>query len=128
MILTMNKYTIYCTPEQTRKALELGAPIRFASINDIRLGRYIEVESNNEAYEIPTTEQMIGWLDEQGIAIDIHTYFRVGHGKIHHYQYTVTDLNRVFNGEYTSRKETTLAAIDAALEYLTKAKVNYKNI
>lgn len=23
----MNRYTIYCTPEQTKKALELGAPI-----------------------------------------------------------------------------------------------------
>lgn len=24
----MEKYTAYCTPEQTKKALELGAPIR----------------------------------------------------------------------------------------------------
>ena len=30
----MKKYTIYCTKEQTRKALELGAPINFNKVGE----------------------------------------------------------------------------------------------
>ena len=115
----MNKYTIYCTPEQTKKAFELGAPIQFASINDIRFGRYIEVESNNETYEIPTTEQMIGWLEEQGIIYDLESCWGS------YVNITVWDSpNRelVIEINELNCKEATLAAIDAALEYLENLK------
>ena len=78
----MNRYTIYCTEEQTKKALELGAPLNCCYHNDdfqntIKIGSLHYVE-------IPTAEQMLGWLEDN----------------------------------YESRKEATLAAIDAALEYL----------
>lgn len=111
----MNGYTIYCTEEQTNKALELGAPIKTFDVSSI--------EGKN-AYNFPTAEQMTAWLEEQGIALDIHTYFCVDNGRIHHYQFTVTDSARVFNGEYSSRKEATLAAIDAALKYLKESRKN----
>lgn len=120
----MNQYTTYCTAEQTRNALELGAPIRFASINDIRLGRYIEVESNNKVYEIPNTEQMIGWLEAQGIYINFDTTSEEdeNHNLIITWQYFIYNhyhdiVNKEYI-EYPSRKEVTIAAIDAAMEYL----------
>lgn len=114
----MNRFTIFCTETQTRKALELGAPIRFASINDIRLGRYIEVESDNKVYVIPTTEQMIGWLRSKNIHIVIHKdvvdkWSAYGHN-IEPIEFTIFDRLIGFN----SYEEATLAAIDAVLEYL----------
>lgn len=63
----MNKYTIYCTPEQTKKALELGAPIK-------ECGYYFKKQigcntiSDTDLHIIPTAEQMIGWLEENGIS------------------------------------------------------------
>lgn len=110
----MNQYTIYCTETQTKKALELGAPIRYVLIGPIGkdIKKYLE----------PTAEQMIGWLEEQNIAIDLHTYFKVNNSRINHYEYTVTDSTRVFNGSKITRKEATLAAIDAAMEYLSNNK------
>lgn len=111
----MENFTIFCTPGQTNKAIELGAPIRFASINEIRLGRFIEVESNNKAYVIPTAEQMIGWLEEQGIrSINIATC-----------GYTIWLTKKEYITEKyitRNRKEATLAAIDAALEYIENLK------
>lgn len=113
----MNRYTIYCTPEQTMKALELGAPIQFASINDIRLGRYIEVESNNEAYGIPTAEQMIGWIEENKYMTIEVVRTCVGY---RYFAYFV--VGREIGGRYDTRSEATIAAIDAALEYLSNNK------
>lgn len=123
----MEQYTIYCTTEQTVKALELGAPIIVTSNHsDVANKEYYEVyhyeSRTTTAIVLPTAEQMIGWLEEQDIALDIHTYFSGDSGKIDHYQFTVTDLKRVFIGTYSSRKEATLAAIDAALDYLIRMK------
>lgn len=113
----MNEYTTYCTSEQTRKALELGAPIQFASINDIRLGRYIEVESNNEAYVIPTVEQMIGWLNDKGLLVSIVP-------NCGDYCWQVWERSLIVDMSETETistiKEATLAAINAALDYLNK--------
>lgn len=113
----MDKYTIYCTTEQTKKALELGAPIQFASINDIRLGRYIEVEGNNEAYEIPTAEQMIGWLRSKGFRFKIDEWSDtiVAFGVTFHCWYIY--------GQSSNPKGATLAAIDAALDYLEVIRI-----
>lgn len=110
----MNRYQILCTTEQTIQAIKLGAPIKYVLIGPI--GRDIK------KYLEPTAEEIIGWLEEQGIAIDIHTYFMVGNDKIRHYQYTVTDSNRVFNGVFTSRREAILSAIGTAFEYLENVK------
>lgn len=131
---TIDEYTIYCTEEQTKKAFMLGAPLitmRYDEVFEsgpvIHFDRHKELKhlsknGGSQCAYIPTAEQLIGWIDDQGIALDIHTYFKVDNGKIHHYQFTVTDSTRVFNGEYSSRKEATLAAIDAALDYLIKNK------
>ena len=117
----MNKYTIHCTEEQTKKALELGAPL-------IKYNCYIHRFVNpcgvgKESYIIPTAEQMIGWLEEQENIKEVIIYC------------DVTGLNWSFEGykdngnyafvssnSYTSRKEATLAAIDATLKYLSNKK------
>lgn len=117
----MSDYSLYCTETQTKKALELGAPIEYASINEIRLERYVSV--NNEEYTLPTAEQMIGWLEDMEIIIifmptikdNESDYTWVAH--VCHFQDEIVwfDSENLSN---LSRKKVTLAAIDAALDYL----------
>lgn len=118
----MIRYSIALTDEQTRRAYRLGAPIELYCTSELtfHLPKLVCNDGIERHFTNPTAEMMIGWLEEQGIALDIHTYFEVENGKIHHYQFTVTDSTMIFNGEYNSRKEATLAAIDAALNYLEK--------
>lgn len=110
----MEQYTIFCTPEQTRKALELGAPIE-------------ELEYNCQQgwiYEKVTAEQMIGWLEEQGIAIILESIMDgdgIGYCWIAH-TFNYNEDMCMKDDKMLSRKEATLAAIDAALEYLIKLK------
>lgn len=107
---TIGDYTINCTPEQTKKALELGAQIERDGFED---RPYVYIDG---AYLIPTAEQMIGWLEEQDGIKDI-TVCKTGMwiwGKNH----TLIEGGST----YSSRQESTLAAIDAALEYLTNNK------
>ena len=104
----MNRYTIYCTPEQTKKAFELGAPIGYKNTLDNR---------ERGKFDTPTAEQMLNWLEEK--YIDSITIRRLEKG----WEYTI-----IYNGKeeclsyFSTRKEVTLAAIDAALEYLTNNK------
>ena len=111
----MEQYTIYCTKGQTNKALELGAPL------DEFCGFRPAVFIDGILYDIPTAEQMIGWLEEQGIGI---TITKVMNGDLFQYMAHVTDIQFRYLGRYgtfyNSRQEATLAAIDAALEYLSK--------
>lgn len=127
----MEKYTIYCTKNQARKALELGAPIEFKTLchYDLQNGKFIpypdlDIDIDGEPILIlPTVEQMIGWLEEQksdmrfevatGIAHTWHYYIHLNYGNHYH---------NLFNSDFSSRKEATLAAIDAALDYLSKDK------
>lgn len=71
----MNRYAIYCTKEQTKKAFDLGAPIILESEyytpteNDIKLDNPIPCESYTCGYhyaKCPTAEQMIGFILESG--------------------------------------------------------------
>lgn len=129
----MERYTIYCTPEQAKKALELGAPISgimsstkedITTIHCFKLNSPIYsdvVEGGFDYATIPTAEEMIGWLEEQGILIDLHFYcvswdigVRTKTGHI------VSQRLRI-----ESRKEATLAAIDAALEYISDEKIKH---
>lgn len=121
--MTMEKYTIMCTESQTKKALELGAPIIFKC----QKVRYLDggysyeiVEKDGEpVLETPTAEQMIGWLEEQGGIKHIDIYRNCdywGYGVITYM--TTYDVTKHFS----TRKEATLAAIDAALDYLSKSK------
>ncbi len=98
----MNRYTLYCTEEQTKKAFELGAPIKYKDTLDNR---------ERGKFETPTAEQMIGWLEEQGFNFEeARNYTALEHDDIG----TIGIYER-------SRKEATLAAIDAALEYLSSS-------
>lgn len=115
----MEKYTIYCTEEQTKKALEMGAPIRVVdTLGDLVNTNFFTNTDTNLATIIPTAEQMIGWLEEQegikdiAIAQPCHWVFIIYEGISYH-----------STGEgFKTRKEATLAAIDAALEYLSRNK------
>lgn len=110
---TMLDYAIYCSQEQTKKALELGAPIFVEDRDETYHGGdcfYIICDR----YYCPTAEQMISWLEEQlqfDIAVECE-YKSIFGG----WCYFLGDEEgeRVFN----SRREATLAAIDAALECL----------
>lgn len=102
----MNKYTIPCTSEQTKKALKLGAPI---------IKRYNRFDDFTECIlDHPTTKQMIGWLRSKGFRFKIDelsntiTAYRVTFG----YWYKV--------GQSSNPKGAIFAVIDAALEYLNR--------
>lgn len=133
----MNRFTIYCTEGQTCKALELGAPIELESEyynpteNDFKLDNPIPCESFTNGYhyaKCPTADQMIGWLEEQPSIVTIG----VNKSRCLKWEYFITkigynEIDSAYN--YSSRKEATIAAIDAALEYLSiNKKVIMKNI
>lgn len=117
----MEEFTIHCTEEQTKKAMELGAPIE----EDYRHWQDIMFEEKCVRTERqlvpPTAEQMIGWLEDKGITVkivkcDIRWFARPCSCKN-------TDFNK---DGYCSRKEATLAAIDSALDYLIQKKGGQK--
>ena len=103
----MKRYTLYCTLEQTMKALELGAPID------------IEDYEPRLACIIPTAEQMIGWLEACYNDTDI-TIERYSNGRWMYF------IGWQSSGYYESRQEATLAAIDAALGQIMKVKEEKK--
>ena len=109
----MNEYTIYCNPIQTRKALELGAPIEKDWIPECLF--------NNGYFSLrnPTAEQMISWLEEQECISEIHIVRGISYANWcfdgYDKHYTSAFSSNMF---YETRKEATLAAIDAALKYL----------
>lgn len=120
----MNRYTIYCTEEQTKKALELGAKIEFDSHSHGRP----HIQDGCNFILLPTAEQMIGWLESQKVYINFDTTSEEGENSnfIITWQYFIYNryhdsINEEFV-EYSSRPEATLAAIDAALDYLIKNK------
>lgn len=131
----MNRFTIYCTPEQTKKVIELGAPIKivcpYTKINTkfdervVVLSHSIVDNTNRTTYtlaETPTAEQIICWLEEQKIfvhiapCVDICCNWHIASKGYNKYGYT-SDIKVC-----KTRKEATLAAIDAALDYLIKNK------
>lgn len=113
----MDQYTLYCTEEQTKNALELGAPIDFFEENDENNEHAIHVGQGLYAI-IPTAEQMINWLEERGVFISIvhdtdeNTYAN----------YVETKEFSLSNVVCSSRQEAILVAIDKALEYLSNNK------
>lgn len=107
----MDKYTIYCSDEQTKKAIEFGAPIETKRVIQ---GYEVDIPSHPKH---PTAEQMIGWLDEIGQTIEV---CRLDEGTTDWY-INVNDV-QVSADCYPSRKEAVLAAIDFALNFLGKYK------
>ena len=128
----MKQYTIYCTPEQIRKALELGAPIELKSEyyhpteNDFKLDNPIPCKSYTMGYhyaKCPTAEQMLGWLRTKGFAFGITEY---NDGFDDHISWRVANNQNkkwyVSDNKAKDSKEAIIAAIDAALEYLMSNK------
>lgn len=116
---TISDYTILCTSEQTKKAIKLGAPIENVYYNVVTkeaLERYNLVMIGGKEYKIPTAEQMIGWLEEQGITFDV---LFIHETKVYKYYFRYKDYFKRRCKISTSRKEATLIAIDVALKYLT---------
>ena len=132
----IEKYTIYCTPEQTKKALGLGAPLKVVTchsrlkIDSATKGKnrdeYTLVDNFQQPGEYwckvitnPTAEQMIGWI-ESICSSEIRVFYIISS-----WEYNIFDNYSscvdVCCG-YLSRKEATLAAIDAALDHLAKNK------
>lgn len=127
---TLSDYTIYCTEEQTKKALGLGAPIyvydeiNSKSIDELDVYLDDKAKLNNGLYaEIPTAEQMIGWLRTKGFAFGIteykdgfndHVFWRVANNQDKRWY--------ISDDKFKDPKEAFLAAIDAALEYLSNKK------
>lgn len=145
----MKDYAIYCTEEQAKKAIKLGAPIDVEKEDNFIASQefgytsesttfkdFVEctdmtIIDNNEprvACIIPTAEQLIGWLEEQlkGV-ISLDKGFSAGSRKwiwvISDDYENIIDTHIVF---YLTRQEATLAAIDAALDYLIKIKEEKK--
>lgn len=115
----MRKYKIYCTQEQTKKSLNLGAPLEIGEGKGTILCR-LQNFHTYKACVIPTAEEMIGWLEEQGVSIEIRVNQRTD-GVTNFVYNVICGSYASLNNEvifFDSRKEATLAAIDAALEYL----------
>lgn len=121
---TIHDYTVYCTTEQTKKAFELGAPIEILpNYIEYRIFPLVKCKDGNERpCFLPTAEQMIGWLEEQDIFININ-HTSSGYSSwlktINKNKYISENL-----GYVSTHKEATIAAIDAALEYLEKQKIS----
>lgn len=117
---TISDYTIYCTLEQTRKALELGAPIipiKSRRTKETVISKnVIEYDEHTFTYvNSPTVEQMCNWLRKEKNIFFIPK--KVG------------DNNYVLIGDlkhfqtYDSYEEAILAGIDISLVYLAIKKL-----
>lgn len=98
----MNEYTIRCTKEQIKIALELGVTIELSNCADNVFKSW-----DGFTYLIPTAEQMLGFLRSKGIKFhfdDDTSYWRINNN------------SKLIGYGWCEQKE--LAAIDAALDYL----------
>lgn len=123
----MSDYTIYCTLEQTKKSFELGAPIEILpNYTEYRVFPLLKCKDGNDRpCIIPTAEQMIEWLEGQAVIDEIN--ISKNWDEDGDYVWSFDFYDEKYNvigqgGSYPSRKEATLAAIDAALEYLSNKK------
>lgn len=114
----MNIYSIFCTEEQIKKALKLGAPIE--TYKPIIINSKAGGSFTTPTIETVTAEQMIGWLEQNPRISDFDIY-RSGST---YWAFFVTKFCGLIKSKkkYFSRKEATLAAIDEALDFLVKAK------
>ena len=110
----MNKYTIYCTSEQTKRAYELGAPLEKTCL---------EVWKN----KIPTIEQMCGWLREKH---NIHIYALqcrnstyIPQGNIYNNGVIIQLFDWDYEEYFDSYQQAMRSAIDTALKYLEKGDI-----
>jgi len=127
----MKQYTNYCTEKQTKRAYKLGAPIHIFECENkiskeafIETGRIVELE-DNKLGDIPTTQQMLGWLETKGMYIEIIIAFTDDDAKNRWTRsFTLFDESSQI-GEgiiYMSVYEAELEAIDEALDSLEKGE------
>lgn len=122
----MIEFEIRCTTEQTTKAILLGASIyKTPYLSNVHGRPFIEEhvgKDRDSVYTIkPTAEQMTGWLRSKGVSVEYFETSKGWYGCAHNY-HQKSSVEFTFREKYKSRKEAALAAIDAALEYLTKNK------
>lgn len=120
----MNRYTINCTESQTKRSYKLGAPIKLYETNEytFHLPKMICKDGIERHFVNPTAEQIIGWLNTHDLNVSVFgSEFRGGFYSCFHYGICVKEL---LDNEkrFVSRKEATITAIDAALDYLEKNK------
>lgn len=118
----MDRYTIFCTEEQTKKALNLGAPLEIGNGKGTIMCRL----QNYHTYKrciIPTAEQMIGWLEEQGMQFNILSNIFNEWEVIVYTENTDNVISEITDSDWKkTKKEATIVAIDASLEYLSNNK------
>lgn len=115
----MQDYSIYCTKEQTERAYKLGALISKV-VENFNAIPTCYIDKSNTLYEIPTAEQMCGWLRAKGFRFYIaeyedHIFWRASNNQ---------DKRWYVFGDNKPKdyKESIIAAIDAALDFLEKQK------
>lgn len=129
----MDEYTIYCTPEQTKRARELGASIEIKSIEEAPRDWQGKAYFTGMATcaKFPTAEQMIGWLRKKHY-IHIRIDCEGSENYVAQLQFINSSkdldvVNKSYKGiighpGFPSPEEATLAAIDAALDHLKNLK------
>lgn len=118
------EYTIYCSEEQKKKALKLGAPIE--TYEPIVIQSRAGGSFTTPTIEHVTAEQMIGWLEDHDEIFEIQVDRASYESRTNNWSFVIyvkQDCD-VINAPkvYFDRKEATLAAIDAALDYLKEHK------
>lgn len=119
----MNNYTIYCTEKQVRQAIELGAPVEYASnFNAYLPHRMIDFVGESGKMEcaqfvIPSVGQMIGWLRAKGFKFILSDVIDSDEGN----NWWVAINDKLITQGFNENKE--LGAIDAALEYLSNNNI-----
>lgn len=118
----MIRYSIALTDEQTKRAYRLGAPIELYCTSEwtFHLPKLVCNDGIERHFTTPTAEMMIGWLNTFDLNVSVFgSELRGGFYSCFHYGICVKEI-LADKKKFVSRKEATLAAIDAALEYLEK--------
>lgn len=115
----MDQFTIFCTPDQTKRAIDLGAPIIKSTFVTGQKWMYID----KTIFLIPTAEQLIGFMfKHKGLqALRIIHYpesNRWGYTLIIKMHSIGVTLSENKDQLFSSQPEATLGAIDAILDFL----------
>lgn len=113
----IDEYTIYCTETQIKKAIKLGAKVRILIYEQTKYNKCFY--HHHKAIAIPTTEQMICWLEEQIDNIDVS---KNTDGTWLYIFYPTNSSSHEIRSGYKTRPEATIAAIDRVLEYISNKK------
>lgn len=119
----MRKYTIYCTEQQTKKALELGAPIERVLFYSDKKYKYSKIKEG--MFKIPTVEQMCGWLRTKGLFVEPYLNGECSYSFAPIVS-TKEDGEIIRLEAEEEYKKAALVAIDAALDYLEQKKRGFE--